>query len=181
MYNNSGAKVKGLASFFAGLGMAGSILFGVVSMIAGRGFGGIFGGVLIAAVGCLASWLSGLVLAAFGELVQNTYEILQILKEGKPVRTGPLAPAEVNVKVSEEEIAYVAKRDNLPYVEAVIQAKKEKAAQPETVSEATAVLDRTVPLAAATTEQTQPLERICPNCGAVNAGGKFCFKCGTKL
>lgn len=173
MYDNSGAKVKGLASFFAGLGMVGSIIVGVVTMIGGRGFGGFLGGVMVAAVGCLCAWLSGLVLAAFGELVQNTYEILQILKHEsptKPEKTASRPHTEAVVKVTPEEIDRVMKRDNLPYVEAVLQARKEKSAQSPVETPATAVV-----------EKTQPLDRTCPACGMVNQGGKFCYKCGTKL
>lgn len=171
MYNNSGAKVKGLASFFAGLGMVCSIIAGIVTMIGGRGFGGFLGGVIVAAVGCLGAWLGGLMMAAFGELVQNSYEILQLLKNGAPAKNGPLTPGEAAVKVTQEEIDYVAKRDNLPYVEAVIQAKKEKSGQT-----AAAPAEQTVPV-----ENTAPAEKICPACGTVNKAGKFCFKCGTKL
>ena len=75
MYNNAGAKVKTLAQTIAIILMVFSCLGGL-GMIIGGSF---LGGIIIAAVGCLSAWLSGLCLAAFGELVENTNKIAKHL------------------------------------------------------------------------------------------------------
>ena len=82
MYKNCGAKVKGLASAVATLGMAGAVMVGLVMALAARDASGLFAGILLAAGGSLAAWLGSLLLATFGELVQNSYEILQLMKAG---------------------------------------------------------------------------------------------------
>ena len=112
MYNNCGAKIKGIVSVIAGLGMAASIIGGLIIMVATIDVGGIIAGPLIAIVGCLGAWLGGLMLAAFGELVENTYEIRKMLQSGKGV-----APA--------------AKQSSVPYVEAVLQEQKAPKPEPE--------------------------------------------------
>lgn len=171
MYKNSGAKVKGLATFFAVLGMIGSVIMAVVIMASNETEEGIILGVVVALVGCLFAWLSGLLLAAFGELVQNTYEILQLLKGMKSGKAGPLTPAEAGTKVTAEEIDNVMKRNNAPYVEAVIQAKKEKSA---TVASA--------PVKEVSAEKTAPAEKVCSRCATRNKPDSvFCFNCGSKL
>ena len=80
MYHNSGAIVKGLATLVAALMMiacvVGGIFFIVRSEMIWLGLAIIFGG-------CLVSWLACLMMAAFGELVNNSYKILKILNENK--------------------------------------------------------------------------------------------------
>lgn len=84
MYKNCGAKVKGLATFIAVLGMIAAVIGGV-AFIAEEEY---LLAIVFVVVGCLGAWLGGLFMAAFGELVQNSYEILQILKKNN----APAAP-----------------------------------------------------------------------------------------
>ena len=163
MYKNCGAKVKGLASAVATLGMAGAVMVGLVMALAARDASGLFAGILLAAGGSLAAWLGSLLLATFGELVQNSYEILQLMKAGgSGMDAAMLVP---KVDVTEEEIAFVMSRDGLPYVDAMIRAKQEKFKR----------LHGEI--------QKKPIRREgeCPACGAVSKGANFCTKCGAKL
>ncbi len=157
MYNNAGGKIKGLATVIVAIGMIASVILGIVAM-----FGNFFAGLLTAAIGCLSAWLSGLMMAAFGELVENSYKILQILSNGKAIDEpkAPEAPAYAKVSVSPADISDVMQRDGVGYGEAMMTAKREKMAAP-------------VPAA-------KP--DVCPGCGAPRKGnGAFCGFCGTKL
>ena len=93
MYNNAGAKVKTLAKTIAIIMMVFSCLGGLGTIIAGS----FLGGIVIAAVGCLGAWLSGLTLAAFGELVENSNKIVKTLgadaPKGRPAASYQQAPA----------------------------------------------------------------------------------------
>lgn len=141
MYNNAGSKVKGLATVMATIGMILSVLIGFLAMVAGIMSGGsvsaVLGSLITIGLGCLGSWLGGLTLAAFGELVENTGEILDILKNGPKANLQAanyeygavdLSNEEASVKVTSQEIEAVMRRDGIPYVEATLRAKKEKAA-----------------------------------------------------
>lgn len=84
MYNNVGAKLKGLAKFLAWFGIIGSCISGITIMAAGSSIsyygaygssslagGGLVGGIIIMVIGSLASWLSSLALYGFGEMIEN--------------------------------------------------------------------------------------------------------------
>ncbi|MDR1330238.1 MAG: zinc ribbon domain-containing protein [Oscillospiraceae bacterium] len=78
MYNNIGKKIKGLAVFFAWLGMIGSIIYGIIMLMQGVNYGsdamsGL--GLLLMVAGSVISWLSSWVLYGFGELIENTAKI----------------------------------------------------------------------------------------------------------
>lgn len=165
MYKNSGAKVKGLATTLTTLMMIGCIIAGVVVMASGYRGSGTIPGLLIIVVGCIVAWLSGLMMAAFGELVENTYHIRKMLEE----KSGNVAQAEkpaekpvyADASVTPAEINAVMQRDGVPYGEAVVVAKKEKAAGPKVTNTDTSV---------------------CPNCGSPRKGNStFCGYCGTRL
>lgn len=80
MYHNSGAIVKGLATFVAIVLMIACVAVGVFVIVRAEN---VPVGILIIVGGCLVSWLSCLMMAAFGELVNNSYKILKILNENK--------------------------------------------------------------------------------------------------
>lgn len=79
MYENVGAKIKGLASGIAGLGIVFSIIIGFVLCILNRYT--IFLGLIIAVVGSVISWLGSLFMAGFGELIHQTTEINAFLRQ----------------------------------------------------------------------------------------------------
>ena len=85
MYENTGKKILSLARVL-------TVLMMVVVIITGIGIGvgisaihppiGLISAVLVIVIGCLSAWLSNLLLAGFGELVSNSFELLQIAKHG---------------------------------------------------------------------------------------------------
>ena len=68
MFNNVGRKLKAIAGIFAWVGIIASIVLGIV-IIDALSF---LVGLLVIAIGSLASWISSLGLYAFGELVDNS-------------------------------------------------------------------------------------------------------------
>lgn len=82
IYPNPGATLKGIATLICVLGMVASVILAVVFGYSTSLFGdfnfGIFFGILIG--GGVLSYLSGLGLAAFGDLVLSANEIKRKLK-----------------------------------------------------------------------------------------------------
>ena len=77
MYKNVGRKIKTLASVLTWIGIVASVIAAIVCFVAaskttyGSGMY-IAYGIAVLVIGCLASWLSNLVLYGFGELVDNS-------------------------------------------------------------------------------------------------------------
>ena len=78
MFNNPGAKIKGLATVFFWIMVAGFVV-GVLAMgdYLFEEVEGLIAGVLILAVGVGVSYISALFLAAFGELVETNTKLLE--------------------------------------------------------------------------------------------------------
>lgn len=74
MFNNIGGKIKSVASVLTGLGIAISIVIGIIAIIASAP--GI--GLLTIFLGSLASWLSSLTLYGFGQLIENTDKLVKM-------------------------------------------------------------------------------------------------------
>ena len=77
MFDNIGGKIKGLAKFNFGLGMSGSIIFGVMCLSAimrdsANAVMAFIVGLLICFGGTLVSWISSFTLYGFGELIEKT-------------------------------------------------------------------------------------------------------------
>ena len=68
MFNNVGRKLKDIASFITYIGIALSVILGIL-MIKSLGF---LLALLIIAVGSFISWISSIGIYAFGELVDNS-------------------------------------------------------------------------------------------------------------
>ena len=108
MYHNSGAVIKVLATILAVLMMIGCVAAGVF-MIVEEEETEI--GLTIIIGGCLVSWLSCLMMAAFGELVNNTHKILKLLKampQEKPVIVMPQTVPEYSAPAKRAESVYEA-------------------------------------------------------------------------
>lgn len=133
MYNNSGAKIKGIASTMAAIGMIGSAVIGMVLM-----FEEPVLGILVVIAGCIGAWLSSLLLAGFGELVENSYKILKLLEEDKGSSGSGEAVAQGtslgDVTVSSKEIREYMEREGVPYGAAVVALKKQKLVAQQEVS-----------------------------------------------
>ena len=91
MFTNPGGKIKSYAKVLFWIGVVISVLIGVVMI--GTSFtyaaysyngsfgtilGGIISGLLVVAIGILISWISVLVLYAFGVLVENSDELVRL-------------------------------------------------------------------------------------------------------
>lgn len=76
MYNKIGRKIMGIVKVLTVLGIIVSIIFGIlIPFIFGGDFIFIILGLCIAGIGSLISYVNGLALYAFGELVDNVNDI----------------------------------------------------------------------------------------------------------
>ena len=83
MYKNTGKKIKTLATVIAVLLMIIPVIGGIYAL-----FENLLLGVAILIVGPFLAWLSGLLLAGFGELVENTHEQLALLRKQRELPEG---------------------------------------------------------------------------------------------
>lgn len=82
MYTNTGEQILGIAKIMLVIGIIISIILGFLigTMVPALTYNenasvaAFFIGVIVAAIGCLSSYLSYLLLAGFGELIENTYK-----------------------------------------------------------------------------------------------------------
>lgn len=153
MYHNTGAAIKVLATILAVLMMIGCVAAGVLLIVEEEE---IELGLAIMIGGCLVSWLCGLMMAAFGELVSNTHKILKLLKvmaQEKPVVVMP-QPVPENVPAAHSEYS-----------------------APVQKNEAAPVL-----LEQPSNNDINTNLNVCPTCGAPRKGtSAFCAFCGTKF
>lgn len=77
MYDNIGGKIKQFAKLCAGIGIAISVMCGLAVMAAA----GLLVGVLVAAIGGVASWVGSFVLYGFGQLVENSDKLVEASKK----------------------------------------------------------------------------------------------------
>lgn len=105
MYSNVGSKIKSLVKIIVGVGMAASVLVGIVIWVTAEAF---LLGLLIAGLGCFASWLSGLVMYAYGEMADCLQDIRDHLLEKDQEE-------EINEKIDPENIwkCYHCGRENV--------------------------------------------------------------------
>lgn len=84
MFNNIGRKIKTTAKVFCWIGIICSVVSGVVMVSGGfaemrwgieYGLPAILGGIGIALLGSLISWVGSFMMVGFGELVENSAEI----------------------------------------------------------------------------------------------------------
>lgn len=182
MFKNIGNKIKGLAKVFYWIGVVVFSLAGVggaiycIVMSDGEVpfiVAGILAGAACVGLGILISWLSTMMLYAYGELVQQTIETAKGVKTLTYMMHNLLerqsAPAEqAEIAPIAEEIAKIAD-----------QQKEEPTAAPKT-EEAKAE----EPVAAPKAEEipAAPKTMFCHQCGTVlEPGSAFCTNCGTKL
>lgn len=71
MFDEIGFKIKTVAQVFTWIGIVGSVIWGFVVMGSNVDNAVLFG-ILIIAIGSLASWLGSLTLYGFGQLIENT-------------------------------------------------------------------------------------------------------------
>ncbi len=93
MFNNIGGKIKGLAQVIAWIGIIASFIIGINLMSTAARFGsysdssligglGSFAGILVIVIGSLFSWIGSFVLYGFGQLVENSDTMIEMMDEG---------------------------------------------------------------------------------------------------
>ena len=95
MFNNIGSKLKTAAQVFAWLGIIASALFGLIVMFANGDTP--VPGLLIIVIGCLGSWISSLGMYGFGQLIENTDELVAQLKKVKEPQKTQIEDIETNL------------------------------------------------------------------------------------
>ena len=191
MYHNSGAIIKVLATILAVLMMIGCVAIGLYYIIE---FEEIEVGLPIMIGGSLISWLACLMMAAFGELVNNTYKILKLLKtmsHEKPVAVMP-QPVPEYAPAPRAEYSAPVKSTVMPQpVPEYAPAPRVEYAAPATPKAAPAArpVKRSEPSFGASSLFEQPSDNDlgagtanCPTCGTPRKGDNaFCAFCGTKF
>ena len=87
MFNNIGAKIKGLAKFICWAGIVICVITGIIMLVQAKdAYSGvrptlILIGLAIMIIGSLLSWIGSFLLYGFGELVDNSSKIRQELSE----------------------------------------------------------------------------------------------------
>ena len=99
MFKNIGSKIKAVAKIFCFTGMLISLYYGLTVIIKEE----IILGVLVLIVGSLGSWLGTIALYGFGQLVENSKRIIDILEEERDkgvthVDNIPLSAAPISIK-----------------------------------------------------------------------------------
>lgn len=82
MFENIGGKIKTLATVITIIGIVGSVIFGLI--ILARDF---LLGLLIIIVGSLASWIGSFFAYGFGQLIENTEELIAINRQAQKKAT----------------------------------------------------------------------------------------------
>ena len=101
MYDNIGSKIKGMAQALFAIETLAAVIGGIAIMASGEGMVGLGLAVLIFVpiLGLFSSW----VLYGFGELIDNTSDIMQRISNGKTKRTAPTESEMMNRKFNEYE------------------------------------------------------------------------------
>lgn len=99
MYKNTGSRIKDIAELLAGLGIALCVILGIVLFLIGMsvhndeiGLPLVIVGFVIAVLGSIFVWWSHIILAGYGELIEETTKSAAELKEIKEL----LARKQVN-------------------------------------------------------------------------------------
>ena len=82
MFNNIGHKIKVIAYVFTILGIAASVIAGLIMILTGERYA-LFG-ILTMIFGSLAAWIGSFLIYGFGELIDKTTDIDSKLANRKP-------------------------------------------------------------------------------------------------
>lgn len=87
MFENIGGKIKGLAKVTCWIGIVASVILGIILIAADEDL--VLTGIITAAIGAVASWVSSFVLYGFGQLVENSDRVVYYAhKSVHPSHTG---------------------------------------------------------------------------------------------
>ena len=76
MFDNIGGKIKGFAKVVCGIGIAISVIIGLLSLNA-------ITALLIIGIGSLSSWIGSFMTYGFGQLIENTDILVKQSQENK--------------------------------------------------------------------------------------------------
>lgn len=79
MFTNIGSKIKSLATAFFWIGIAGSAVGGIALIAMGEEMA-ILAGILLIVGGCLGSWIGNFFIYGFGQLVENSDRMVQLME-----------------------------------------------------------------------------------------------------
>jgi len=83
MFKNIGGKIKGLATVISIIGIAVSVIYGIILILGGSmnsGNGAMVGlGFVVMIGGSLAAWIGSFLAYGFGELIENTTVIAELM------------------------------------------------------------------------------------------------------
>lgn len=91
MFSNIGGKIKGLATAISAIGIGLSVICGIIMIIVGGvngNSGSMIGtGFAILIVGSLVSWVGSFFTYGFGELIENTTVIAELMAKADAEKT----------------------------------------------------------------------------------------------
>lgn len=74
MFDNVGGKIKGVATVITWIGIIVSAIFAITLMKTSEALG-----ILVLVLGCLGSWLSSVFMYGFGQLIENSDILVELL------------------------------------------------------------------------------------------------------
>ena len=86
MFDNIGSKIKNVTVVFTVIGMAVSVIAGIVVMLLEKSFLNFLLGVIVIALGCFISWLTSLGMYGFGQLIENTDKLVAMQNEKEEIK-----------------------------------------------------------------------------------------------
>lgn len=89
MFDNIADKIKTLATGICILGIISSVITGIVFMVNDSEM--ILSGLIVAVAGSFLSWISSFVLYGFGQLIENTDELILCFEEADVSTAAPAA------------------------------------------------------------------------------------------
>lgn len=87
MFENIGRKIKGLTKIICWVGIIASVVAAIAMMSMGDDILLVIG-IIMLVVGPIMSWVSSFIMYGFGELVDRTTSVEQILSGGQPMSSG---------------------------------------------------------------------------------------------
>lgn len=162
MFNNCGHKIKILAKISFWISFAMTIVAAIAVMSIGEEY--IFIGLLIPAIGWIPAYISSLLLANFGEIAENTYEMSASLER----------LCAQNSHISAPRYTPPAPKKQAP----VAQPSAAPVAPVAPIAPVQAKVEETPAAAVVPTDD----QLVCPACGTVQRSNrKFCMHCGAKF
>ena len=93
MYKSAGKRIKDVVTTIVGIQMAFFILVGILLTVLVRGGVGFLVALFVTGGGCFFTWLSGLLMYAFGDIADNVKILAQVYAKEEPSNTERSAEA----------------------------------------------------------------------------------------